>query len=205
MLDNDAEGYVYCSPRCGGFQIALAYACNKKNVPLFIFTPNSKELHQCSEEAACCGAIIKQVRGGYMNVLNHHAKKFIKGAHQNYKMVTFGGNSEIAIGALAKTMRECSKALGKEPDEVWCAIGSGTLVKGVLCGTDTAKIFGVQVGKDFIEEHPRLTVLKYHRPFSHTCKSKFPFPSNPWYDRKALEYCLEYSCEEKLVLFWNVM
>ena len=70
--------------------------------------------------------------------------------------------------------------------------------------TKTAKIYGVQVGKDYKQDHPRLTVLKYHKGFETESNFKSPFPSMPNYDLKAFEYCIKYKKTDN-VLFWNVL
>lgn len=92
-----------------------------------------------------------------------------------------------------------------EPDEVWCTIGSGVLVQGILKGTDTAKIHAVSVGKDYTGTHPRLTVHKYHRKFEDETKAPCPFPSSTNYDRKAWEYCRNRVKKDGTCLFWNVL
>lgn len=101
--------------------------------------------------------------------------------------------------------------LGREPDEIWVAIGSGTLISGILRAvSNNVKVFGVQVGTDFTaeKEYNNLTVIKYPKPFDKVSKLKIDFPSTPNYDLKAFELCIENNKEvhnNKMVLFWNVL
>jgi threonine dehydratase len=101
-------------------------------------------------------------------------------------------------------MRQIINQLGKEPDEIWCAIGSGTLVDSILLATETAKIYGVQVGAEYTGKHERLTVLKYPKSFDKLSKFVAGFPSMPNYDLKAFELCIKHK-HSKDVLFWNVL
>ena len=206
-LINKKYNYVYCSPRCGGFQIALATQ-TKKNIKIVIFTPYSMELHPCTKEAKDLGAEIKQIKGGYMTNLVSKSKKYVeekKLLGEKWEIIEIGGNCDIAINSISNTMKKCIKKLGYEPDEIWCAIGSGTLCRGILKGTKKAKVIGVQVGKEVEIKHPRLYKYKYHKKFNLKSRIKVNFKSNPHYDLKAFEYCLEKSNKNKKILFWNVL
>ena len=101
-------------------------------------------------------------------------------------------------------MKQIIKELGREPKEIWCAIGSGTLVDSILMATESAKVYGVQVGAEYKKTHDRLTILKYHKGFDKASKHKAPFDSVPNYDLKAFEYCEKYKASDD-VLFWNVL
>ena len=100
-------------------------------------------------------------------------------------------------------METITSRLGKEPSEIYCAVGSGTLVKGILKGTKTAIVTGVVVGKEFNLIHDRLKLIKYPKGFDYLSKYKAPFQSMPNYDLKALEVCMQLK-KSNDVLFWNV-
>ena len=107
---------------------------------------------------------------------------------------------------IADRMKKVIEVLGKEPDEIWCAVGSGTLLEGILLGTKNAEINGVIVGKEYKNNHPRvLRLIKYPKSFDKESKFKAPFPSMENYDLKAFEYCYKYSSLVKDTLFWNVL
>jgi hypothetical protein len=102
-------------------------------------------------------------------------------------------------------MRTASEIMGGEPDGIFCAVGSGTLLKGIVKGTTRAKIIGVQVGAQVSYPLPdRVTILKYHKPFEYEPKFNGPFPSCANYDLKAWEYCMKYKGTGK-TFFWNVL
>ena len=111
-------------------------------------------------------------------------------------------------------MMEVEKKMKFKFDEVWCAIGSGTLAESIILGTNDAKVFGVQVGAEYKKSkaisnnYDRLKVLKYHKSFDKVSKYKAPFKSTPNYDLKAFEYCMLHQknkIPKTKVLFWNVL
>jgi len=89
-------------------------------------------------------------------------------------------------------------------DEVWVSVGSGTLLKGIMEAVPpSTKVYGVQVGAEYKgNKYPNLHIIKYPKPFSWESKMEVPFPSNPNYDRKALEIALKRA--KGKALFWNV-
>lgn len=199
----DAEEYVYASPVYGGFQIALsAYLQRKPGKRATIFCAKRKEQHPNTKQCIAYGAKVIEVPYGYLSVVEKRARDYC--AETGAEKLTFGAKTESNISILADRMRQVTKVLGREPDEVWCAIGSGTLVEGILEGTIKAKVFGVQVGAEYNREHERLKVLPYHLGFDRPAKASAPFPSVPNYDLKAWEYCMKHKGSGN-VLFWNVL
>jgi len=202
LLDPHKEGYVYASPVYGGFQIALSGVANNINKKAIIFTPERKKRHYNTLKASDQGGTIIEVRPGYLSVIQKRAKDFVA-SYPEYQYLEFGANYPDAIRLIAGTMQSITNDLGKEPSEVYCAVGSGTLVKGILAGTTKAKVTGVVVGKEFNYEHERLRLIKYPKGFDYLSKYKAPFQSMPNYDLKALEVCMELK-KSNDVLFWNV-
>ena len=142
--------------------------------------------------------------------------------------ITFGAHSPESINIIASRAKRVIETFhttyGAMPHEIWCAVGSGTLINGIIQavaemqgkeGSDgsSLKIYGVQVGKEFKDTHyPNVTILVYPKPFEYVSKLKVNFPSMPNYDLKAFELCLEYNKNShvdidanKKVLFWNVL
>ena len=202
LLDPKKKGYVYASPVYGGFQIALSSVATSMKKQAIIFTPERKKPHYNTLKAADQGAEIIEIRPGHLRVINKRAKDFVA-SYPEYQYLKFGANYPDAIRLIAGTMQSITNDLGKEPSEVYCAVGSGTLVKGILAGTTKAKVTGVVVGKEFAYEHERLRLIKYPKGFDYLSKYKAPFQSMPNYDLKALEVCLELK-KSNDVLFWNV-
>jgi len=196
------DEYVYSSPVYGGFQIALSAYCQRIGKKATIFCAKRKQKHENTLECIKYGAEVIEVPYGYLSVVEKHARDYclLTGAEK----IIFGANSVENKIIIANRMKEVIKILGREPEEIWCAIGSGTLVDSILMATNKAKIYGVQVGAEYKKTHDRLKVLKYHKSFDKISKYEAPFKSVKNYDLKAFEYCCNYK-KEKDVLFWNVL
>jgi hypothetical protein len=147
--------------------------------------------------------------------------------------ITFGAHSPESINIIASRAKRVIETFhttyGTPPHEIWCAIGSGTLISGIIQAVaemqekpsylskgseETAcsiKIYGVQVGKEFklnCARFPNVTIIVYPKPFEYASKMKVNFPSMPNYDLKAFETCIKYNAnsdENKKILFWNVL
>ena len=202
ILDKQKIGYVYATPVYGSFQIALAGVCKKLNKECIIFCAGRKKKHAHTLEVEKMGGVVNESLKGYLNVIQSKAKKFVL-ENPSYQYIEFGGNYDFGINIISQTMKKIIKKLEKEPDEIYCAVGSGTLVKGILKGTENAKITGVVVGKDFNFQHERLNLIKYPKKFENISRCKVPFQCMPNYDLKAFEICLE-NFNNNDVLFWNV-
>lgn len=202
MVNDNHDEYVYASPVYGGFQIALSLYCRSVGKQATIFCAKRKEMHENTKACFMAGARIIEVPYGYLSVIEKRARDYCE--QTGAKKLTFGAYSLDNITKIALRMRQITKALGKEPKEVWCAVGSGTLMQGILAGTDTAIVNGVQVGATFQIDHPRARIKAYHRPFAEPSRHIPEFKSMKNYDLKAWEYCLKYNQGED-VFFWNVL
>jgi hypothetical protein len=203
ILDKQVDEYVYASPVYGAFQIALSIYAYYNNKKATIFCAQRGTLHPNTVKCLQYNAKIIQVPYGYLNVVESEAAKYIAGRNDVQKLV-FGAHDPKSIELISSRCWDAMFELGQEPDEIWCAIGSGTLVESILKSTKTAKVFGVLVGKDYENDHPRLTIMKYPKPFDKEAKTKAPFQSMANYDLKAWEFCQAYSDKTKQILFWNV-
>lgn len=197
---HSATEYVYASPVYGGFQIAIAAHFSSK---AHIFCARHKNRHANTLNVLALGAKVTEIRPGYLSTVQARAREYCigrAGAH----MVPFGADDEQYIDILARRAHKVLAKLGFEPNEVWCAVGSGTLARGILRATDTAVVHGVAVGKEFGVVHPRLVMHRHKLPFHASAKATAPFPSMPNYDLKAWEMCQKQH-NSKSVLFWNVL
>ena len=87
-----------------------------------------------------------------------------------------------------KTIAVAASAIGIEPDEVWCASGSGVLARGLAAAWPNARRHAVQVGHVLSSRDVAgATVHVYPMPFGREARRKPPFPSDPTYDAKAWE------------------
>lgn len=241
---DDVNELVYASPCYGGFQIALSIFCKNNNKRATIFCAKRTIRHSNTEICIRNGANIVEVPYGYLSVVEKHAREYIRDSTLQKKKsisinseggvlgepmvplkIAFGANSPESINIIASRAKRVIETFhttyGTPPDEIWCAVGSGTLISGIIQAYNEMKskkmderplkIYGVQVGKEFNDSgsnYPNVTILVYPKPFEYSSKLKVNFPSMPNYDLKAFELCLEHnknSHDNKKVLFWNVL
>lgn len=203
LLEPGRACYVYASPVYGAMQIALAQYCQTIGAKAVIFCAKRGKPHPNSLRAKEAGAIVYQVPHGYLSHCQAKAKLFAE--ENNGQYIAWGANYQTAIDAIAKRTKEVILQLGFEPDEIYCAVGSGTLLKGIYKGTNNAELTGVMVGADFNEDlSSRVRVIKHPKKFEDECKITAPFPSSKNYDLKAWEICMQKADKNKKVLFWNV-
>jgi len=201
IIGSDSE-YVYASPVYGGFQIALSAYCQSVGKRATIFCAKRNSKHANTLTCIRYGAKVVEVPCGYLTVVEKHAKDYC--TRTGAKKLVFGASSPENKRIIANRVQDAISQLGREPYEIWCAIGTGTLVESILMATTTAKVYGVQVGAEYTGKHPRLKVLKYPRPFEYESKFACGFPSMPNYDRKAFEICAKNKVSDS-ALFWNVL
>jgi len=218
--DNVNE-FVYASPCYGGFQIALSIFCKNNNKKATIFCAKRKVRHPNTETCVQNGANVVEVSYGYLSVVEKYAREYVREREPGVTLkIAFGANSPESINIIASRAKRVIETFymtyGTPPDEIWCAVGSGTLISGIIqaCnemqGTASPlKIYGVQVGKEFKGSNsPNVTIIVYPKPFEYASKLEVNFPSMPNYDLKAFELCLKYNAnsdENKKILFWNVL
>lgn len=203
LLNPNKSEYVYATPVYGGFQIALAGVCKRIGKQAVIFCAKRKIPHKNSLTAKAMGAKVYQVPYGYLSNVQSKAKKYCNQNDAQY--LTFGADSPLAINAISKRMQAVIRQIGQEPDLIYCAIGSGTLVKGIIKGTKNAKVCGVMVGKECTLKHERLKIIKYPKAFEKISKCQSPFPSCENYDLKAWELLLKTRGKNDNIFFWNVL
>ncbi len=204
LITDEYNEYVYASPVYGGFQIALSAYCQKVNKQATIFCAKRKEMHPNTLKCIEYGAKIIEVPYGYLSVVEKNSRDYCEktGAFK----LKFGANTDECKDIITKRVKDVINTLGKEPDEIWCAIGSGTLVESILSATKKSKVFGVQVGQEYNSRPDRLTVLCYHKTFDKKSNYISSFPSMPNYDLKAWEYLNNLrDNRNKDILFWNVL
>jgi cysteine synthase len=201
--------FVYASPVYGGFQIALSAYCQNNGKKATIFCAKRNTLHPNTLKCLDYGANVIQVPYGYLTVVEKHARLYCEGK-PNVEKIIFGAGTAENQQLITQRTLDVFKHLGKEPDEIWCAVGSGTLISGISAACKTAKVYGVQVGAEFTPPKgcKNIEMIKYEKPFDKPSKFQAPFPSVANYDLKAYEKCVEYTSKtvskDKCVLFWNV-
>jgi len=198
VLFEGAEEAVYASPAEGGAQTALATVAKDLGKRATIFVAARAKLHPRTLEAARLGAKVVPVRPGYLSVVQARAKDYAKTS--GARLVPFGVDLPEAITRLANA----ALATGFDPDEVWCAAGSGVLARALARAWPRARRHAVQVGRELEpQDVAKATIHVYPLPFSDVAKALPPFPSDPHYDAKAWETMTARKGPGRVV-FWNV-
>lgn len=189
---------VYASPAEGGAQTALAHCAYKAGKKATLFIAKRQKPHERAFEAKAMGAKIYQVKPGYLTVVQARARKYCEdtGAY----LLPFGANLDEAIEKIA----EAARMVDFKPDEVWCASGSGVLMRGLARAWPKARRHSVQIGRTLSSaDVAGAEIHIYPEPFEKKCANSAPFPSDLHYDAKAWELCRNLRGKGK-VLFWNV-
>lgn len=198
VLFEGAEEAVYASPAEGGAQTALATVAKDLGKRATIFVAARAKLHPRTLEAARLGAKVVPVRPGYLSVVQSRAKDYAKSS--GARLVPFGVDLPEAITRLANA----AQVTGLDPDEVWCAAGSGVLARALAQAWPSARRHVIQVGRELQpQDVAGATIHVYPRPFSDVAKAISPFPSDPHYDAKAWETMTARKGPGRVV-FWNV-
>lgn len=198
MLFYGVQETVYASPAEGGAQTALAHVARRLGKRATIFVAARKRMHDRTLEASRLGAKIVPVSPGYLSVVQARAREYA--AKHGAALVPFGVDMPEAIDAIAAAAR----ATNIEPDEVWCAAGSGVLARGLAKAWPNARRHVVQVGRELAPAGVAgARIHVYPRPFGQAAKAVAPFPSDPHYDAKAWEMATARRGAGR-VLFWNV-
>lgn len=199
VLFGQAEEVVYASPAEGGAQTALATVARAMGKQATIFVARRAEPHPRTREAARLGAHIEEVSPGYLAVVQRRAADYC--AATGALLAPFGMDLPEAVATLAAAAR----ATGEDPEEVWCASGSGVLARALAVAFPRAQRHVVQVGRTLSpKEVAGARIWAYPLPFGKPARTAAPFPSDPHYDAKAWEVCRAHVAPSKRVLFWNV-
>ena len=194
----EAEEIVYATPAEGGAQSALAWSAKATGKRATLFVAKRAQPHPRALMAKALGATVYQVSPGYLSVVRKRAQDYC--AETGAVHAPFGLNTPEAI----ETIADAGRMTGIEPDEVWCASGSGVLARSLALAFPKARRHVVQVGRDLTpDEVAGATIHVHPLKFGQTCRSAVPFPSDPHYDAKAWEIA-KARREAGLVLFWNV-
>ena len=197
-LFEGAEELVYASPAEGGAQTALATVAAQLGRRATIFIAKRANPHPRARMAKRLGAKVLQIAPGYLSVVQARARAYCRAT--GARLAPFGMDTPEALTAIA----DAALALREDPDEVWCAAGSGVLCRGLALAWPHARRHAVQVGRALSARDVAGAALHIHpAAFGAAARSRPPFPSDPHYDAKAWEVCRALKGPGR-VLFWNV-
>ena len=198
MFFGDAAEAVYASPAEGGAQTALATVARQLGKRATIFVAERKRPHDRTLHAARLGAKIVPVSPGYLSTVKARAREYCR--RTGAALIPFGVDTPEAIRAIAETAR----STGLDPDEVWCAAGSGVLARGLALAWPKARRHVVQIGRALSSADVAGAHIHVHPlAFGRQAKTHPPFPSDPHYDAKAWEISRARHGAGRVV-FWNV-
>ena len=141
ILFDGVSEIVYASPAEGGAQTALATVASQLGKRATIFVAQRAQLHPRTLMAKRLGAQIVLVSPGYLNVVQARTREYCQ--EHGARLAPFGFDVPEAIEAIAAAAR----SIGEEPDEVWCAGGSGVLARGLAQAWPNASRHVVQIGR----------------------------------------------------------
>lgn len=197
-LFEGAAEVVYASPAEGGAQTALAQVAADLGKRATIFIAKRADPHPRALMAKRLGAKVLQVSPGYLTVVQARATAYCDAT--GAKLAPFGVDMPESIEAIAAAARSAEI----EPDEVWCAAGSGVLARALALAWPKAHRHVVQVGRALgADDVAGATIHVHPLAFGQRAKTAPPFSSDPHYDAKAWEIA-KARRGAGLVIFWNV-
>jgi hypothetical protein len=197
LFEGEREA-VYASPPEGGAQTALAFTARAMGRRATIFVAQRATPHPRTLEAARLGAKVVPVSPGYLTVVQSRAREYCR--NTGAFLIPFGADCPEAVEIIASAAR----MTGQQPDEVWCAAGSGVLARGLALAWPKARRHVVQIGRELSPKDVAGATIHVHpRKFGERAMTAAPFPADPHYDAKAWEFCMAKRGSGQ-VLFWNV-
>lgn len=197
-LYDQADEIVYATPAEGGAQSALAWTAREMGKRATLFVAKRAEPHPRALMAKALGAKVWQVSPGYLTVVQARARAYCEATGAT--LAPFGMDMPEAIDTIAAA----ALSTGLDPDEVWCASGSGVLARSLAKAWPKARRFVVQVGRELSPEDVDGSEIVVSRlKFGDRAKVLPPYPSDLHYDAKVWEH-IKARRGPGLVVAWNV-
>lgn len=178
----EKDTLVYVSPRVGHAPQAIAELAKKYNKKCVFFLPASKEVSRHQAILAAYGVDMRFVKTPAMPTINIYAKRWAEGNGAQYLKFGLSGMPEVTAGIVKMA------SMIPEPPEFWCAVSTGTMVRGLMIGWPNAQAKGIAVARnikkgeigDAIVESATVPFLRPVKPH------ELPeFPTTATYDAKA--------------------
>lgn len=204
----DAEHIVFGAPFAGGAPVSLSVLGRETGKRISIFYAARKVLHPRMERVRRNGAQLHLVAPGYMTVVQKRARDFA--AQQGALFLPLGFDVQAAIDPFREKLDQLRSEHG-QPDEIWCAAGSGMLARNLGHAFPNTNIRAVAVGLASRYEKqtmpPNVTILTQPAPFDKAVKANAPFPICSHYESKAYNIMIREIAAQpnRSRLFWNVL
>ena len=127
------------------------------------------------------GAQIVLVSPGYLNVVQARAREY---CHQTR---CGSGAVWLRIPGAVQAIAAAARSIGEEPDEVWCAGGSGVLARGLAQAWPNASRHVVQIGRTLsAKDVAGAMIHEYPKPFKWATKNAAAIPERPALRRQGV-------------------
>jgi len=205
-LIKGAKEVVYGAPFCGGAPVALATIGKILGIRVTIFYAARLEanLHPRQILAREQGARLCFVPHGYMSHVQKTAKEYATTAGALF--LPLGFDVPEATGVFIAAMETVRRRIG-DPEQVWCASGSGMLARCLGLAFPASQVQAVAVGlasrwqkQNFSSN---VVITQAPEPYAKALSIDVPFPCCPNYERKAWRIYRRLGKDNSL--FWNVM
>ena len=203
LFRRNTKEWVHASPTYGYAQIAIAYAARDTHLKATLFLPKRKVPYRYTQMAIDVGANVVWVPMGYLSNCTAKAKQYVQET-PGASLVPFGCDHDYVLRSISEYARRLTRSGRiKMPKEVWTAISSGTLSRGLQMAWPEAEFHGVVVGHQPTDEQRGRAILHYApEKYDQKAKTMPPFNSCFNYDAKVWQFMHKMASEHSL--FWNV-
>lgn len=193
--------FSYATPSWGYAQFALSVTCKAAGHEAHIFVPARKERSVPTALAADAGAVLHEVRPGYLSVVQKRQAEWLVD-NPGAVGLPFG----LHMAAMDAGLEDVAHSMTRPPKgrRVWVAAGSGTLWRALVRAWPSCKFGVVQIGKEVDLTELRAGDLSFVAPekFERPAKQPPPFPSASNYDAKVWQFVIAHALDGDVV--WNV-
>lgn len=191
---------VYVAPRAGWAPISLAKLCKDLGKRLVLFCPASAVMSHHQQVAHALGAEMRFVRIAAMPVLQNYAKQWAD--DHDYLFFPLGLAVPEAVSGVARVAKGLAL---RNVNQVWSAISTGVLSRGLQLAWPRAQHFGVAVARNIKDgEKGSASLFSHDQPFLQDAKAADlpPFDSARNYDAKVWKFIVSNAADG--AVFWNV-
>lgn len=203
-ISNKYKRIVYCQPRYGFAGVSLTWLCKKYGIDLVLFMPAAKTLSQHQHYCISLGCEARFLRIAAMPNLNRAARIYCED-HPGSLFVPLGLKHELVTASIIETAYQIDKIYGV--NEMWCAVSTGVLARGLQIGFPDARHWGVCVARNLKDgERGNMQLISHDKPFHSAAgsdiKEMCPVDSCDNYDLKCYEH-FRYNSSPGAFM-WNV-
>ena len=182
---------VYIAPRVGWAAISLAKLGQMYNKRVILFAPACKIPSNHQRVAMELGADLRFYRVAAMPNLAIEAQAFAE--KHGYLYAPLGLRHPLVTAAIYATVKKLMKGRRIQTTQMWCAMSTGVLSRGLQLALPTWEHHGVAVARN-IQAGERGNAIIHSHPYNFTQDEmpalRPPFPSATNYDAKVWRYIM---------------